>query len=81
LWPSDDLPTPLRPPVDTGAGDRGDPQTKGPRPQISHLSVKSHSGIAPDPSFQPRVDSPVSPTMDAYPRGLVDTWAPNTPPC
>ena len=23
LWPSDDLPTPLRPPVDTGAGDRG----------------------------------------------------------
>jgi len=23
LWPSDDIPTPLRPPVDTGAGDRG----------------------------------------------------------
>jgi hypothetical protein len=29
-------------------------QTNCPWPQISHLSVKSHSGIAPDPSFQPR---------------------------
>jgi hypothetical protein len=34
--------------------------TKSLLPQISHLSVKSHSGIAPDPSFQPRVGSPVS---------------------
>jgi hypothetical protein len=50
-------------------------------PQISHLSVKSHSGIAPDPSFQPRVGSPVLPRMDTYPRGLVDSWASNTPPC
>ena len=83
------LPTPLRPPIDTGAGDRGGgpppsfqwwrrlsavervltrwssgrgesnlrTRTKSPLPQISHLSVKSHSGIAPDPSFQPRVGS------------------------
>jgi len=29
-------------------------RTKNPLPQISHLSVKSHSGIAPDSSFQPR---------------------------
>jgi len=28
LWPSDDLPTPLRPPVDTGAGDRGGASAK-----------------------------------------------------
>ena len=28
-------------------------QTKCPWSQIAHLSVKSHSGIAPDPSFQP----------------------------
>ncbi len=32
-------------------------RTKSPLPQISHLSVKSHSGIAPGPSFQPRVGS------------------------
>ena len=54
-------------------------QTKGPRPQISHLSVKSHSGL--HPSFQPRVGSPVSPRMDTYSRGLVDSWTSNTPPC
>ncbi len=115
LWQSDDLTTPLRPLVDTGAGDRGGAsakfsvvsetvgcrkgvdsvvlrqggggesnlrtQTKGPRPQISHLSVKSHSVIAPGPSFQPRVGSPVSPRMDTYPRGLTDSWTSNTPPC
>jgi hypothetical protein len=28
LWPSDDLPTPLRPPVDTGAWDRGGASAK-----------------------------------------------------
>ena len=56
-------------------------QTKGQQPQISHLSVKSHSGIASDPSLQPRVGSQVSPRMDTHPRGLVDSWAPNTPPC
>jgi hypothetical protein len=41
-------------------------------PRITHLSIKSHSGIAPDPSFQPRVGSPVSPRMDTYPKGHVD---------
>jgi len=51
-------------------------QTKCPRPQISHISVKSHSGIAPDPSFQPRVGSLVSPRMDTYPKGLVHTQHP-----
>jgi hypothetical protein len=67
FWPSDDPPTPLRPSVDTGAGDRGgasakfavvlryggiefEAQTNCPWTLISHLSVKSHSGIAPDPS-------------------------------
>ena len=84
LWPSDDLPTPLRPPVDTGAGDRGGSppslqwlrrlsaaervltrwssgrgesnlrtRTKSPLPQISHLSVKSHSGLHPTPPSNP----------------------------
>ena len=50
-------------------------QTKRPRSQISHLSVKRHSGIAPDPSFQP-VGTLASPKMDTYPKGLVDTQHP-----
>ena len=32
-------------------------RTQSPLPQISHLSVKSHSGIAPDPSSQPEFKS------------------------
>ena len=51
-------------------------QTKCQLSQISHLSVKSHSGIAPDPSFQPRVGTLVSPKMVTYPKGLVDTQRP-----
>jgi hypothetical protein len=42
--------------------------------QISHLSVKSHLGIAPDPSFlirNPGVGTPASPKMVTYPEGLV----------
>ena len=37
---------------------------------------RDHSVIAPDPSFQPRVGTPVSPKMVTYPKGLVDTQHP-----
>ena len=43
--------------------------------QISHLSVKSHSGIAPDPG----VGTQASPKTVTYPEGLVDVHHPTVP--
>jgi len=80
-WPSDDAPTPLRSSVDTGAEDRGGVSAEfaAVAPKFRTFPSKSQLGIAPDSSFQPqgcRVGTQVSPKMDTYPKGLVDTQHP-----
>ena len=58
LWPSDDLPTPLRPLVDTGAGDRGGASAKF---SVAAETVSCREGMefedtdkrSTDPNFAP----------------------------
>ena len=43
----------------------------------AHCNIRSEE----EEEEEEEVGSPVSPRMDTYPGGLVDSWTSNTPPC